>query len=133
MRGRFTGLARGWGGGNGPRAVLACPSGELHDLGLTMFGITLRHRGWRIAYLGSDTPMEELSRVMQATRSGLVVLAVTVSGSLEPHLADLTALAGLAPLVLAGAGATQQAADAVRARLLTQDPVTAAEQVGWPR
>jgi MerR family transcriptional regulator, light-induced transcriptional regulator len=84
-------------------------------------------------YLGSDTPMEELSRVMQATRSGLVVLAVTVSGSLEPHLADLTALAGLAPLVLAGAGATQQAADAVRARLLTQDPVTAAEQVGWPR
>jgi hypothetical protein len=50
MRGRFTGLARGWGGGNGPRAVLACPSGELHDLGLMMFGITLRHRGWRIAY-----------------------------------------------------------------------------------
>jgi hypothetical protein len=43
------------------------------------------------------------------------------------------ALAGLAPLVLAGAGATPQAADAVRARLLTQDPVTAAEQVGWPR
>lgn len=133
LRGRLAGLARGWGGGNGPRAVLACPSGELHDLGLMMFGITLRHRGWRIAYVGSDTPLEELARVVEATRPDLVVLAVTMPGSLEPHLADLTTLAGLTSLVLAGAGATQQMADTAGARLLTQDPVTAAEQVGWPR
>jgi len=106
---------------------------ELHDLGLMIFGITLRYRGWRIAYVGSDTPLEELTRVVEATRPDLVVLAATVPGNLEPHLADLTALARLAPLVLAGAGVTQQLADAARARLLTQDPVTAAEQVGWPR
>ena len=133
LRGRLAGLARGWGGGNGPRTVLACPSGELHDLGLMIFGIALRQRGWRIAYVGSDTPLEELTRVVEATRPELVVLAVTVPGGLEPHLADLTTLARLAPLALAGAGATQQVADAARARLLTQDPVTAAEQVGWPR
>lgn len=133
LRGRLAGLARGWGAGNGPRAVLACPSGELHDLGLMIFGITLRHRGWRIAYVGADTPLEELTRVVQATRPDLVVLTATVPGRLEPHLAELTSLAGLAPLALAGAGATQQMADAARARLLTQDPVTAAEQVGWPR
>jgi DNA-binding transcriptional MerR regulator len=133
LRGRLAGLARGWGGGDGPRAVLACPSRELHDLGLMIFGITLRYRGWRIAYVGSDTPLEELSRAVEATRPDLVVLAATVPGNLEPHLADLTALARLAPLVLAGAGVTRQLADAARAGLLTQDPVTAAEQVGWPR
>ena len=133
LRGRLAGLARGWGGGDGPRAVLACPSRELHDLGLMIFGIALRYRGWRIAYVGSDTPLAELTRVVEATRPDLVVLAATVPGNLEPHLADLTALARLAPLVLAGAGVTQQLADAARARLLTQDPVTAAEQVGWPR
>ena len=37
------------GAGRGPLAVLACPPGELHDLGLIAFGLVLRERGWRIA------------------------------------------------------------------------------------
>jgi MerR family transcriptional regulator, light-induced transcriptional regulator len=28
IRGRLAGLARGWGNGHGPRAVLACPPGS---------------------------------------------------------------------------------------------------------
>jgi DNA-binding transcriptional MerR regulator len=133
LRGRLAGLARGWGGGNGPRAVLACPPGELHDLGLMIFGIVLRQYGWRIAYLGSDTPLDELARAVEATRPELVVLAATLPGSLEPHLGQLTTLARLAPVVLAGDGATQQLADAAGATLLTQDPVTGAERLGRRR
>src|ERR1041385_2374460 len=34
LRGRLLGLARGWGSGLGPRAILACAPGEQHDLGL---------------------------------------------------------------------------------------------------
>ena len=60
IRGRLLGLARGWDGGSGPRALLACPSGELHDLGLICFGIALRGYGWRITYLGADTPQSTL-------------------------------------------------------------------------
>ena len=56
LRGRLLGLARGWGRGIGPVAVLACAPGEQHDLGLLAFGIALRARGWRIIYLGTDTP-----------------------------------------------------------------------------
>ena len=133
LRGRLAGLARGWGGGHGPRAVLACPAGERHDMGLMVFGIALRRSGWRIHYLGSDTPLDELARTVDATHPDLVVLAATLPGSLEPHVAQLTALARLAPLILAGAGATRQVADTARARLLTDDPVTATELVGWPR
>ena len=59
-RGRLLGLARRWDAGTGPRAVLACPSGELHDLGLICFGIALRGHGWRITYLGADTPQPTL-------------------------------------------------------------------------
>ena len=33
LRARLLGLARGWDRGAGPRALLACPSGERHDLG----------------------------------------------------------------------------------------------------
>ena len=45
LRGRLLGLARGWGRGAGPRALLACPEDERHDLGLIAFGLALRERG----------------------------------------------------------------------------------------
>ena len=56
IEGRLRALARGWGDGDGPRALLACPPGEQHELGLLCFGLLLRERGWRIAYLGAETP-----------------------------------------------------------------------------
>ena len=133
LRGRLAGLARGWGNGHGPHAVLACPPGELHDLALMVFGIVLNRNGWRIDYLGTNTPVEELTRTVDARRPDLVVLAATLPENLEPLAAQLTALARRAPLVLAGAGATAQIAAAVGARLLTGDPVTEAENAGWPR
>src|SRR5579859_6166967 len=133
IRGRLAGLARGWGNGHGPRAVLACPPGELHDLALMVFGIVLHGNGWRIDFLGMDTPVEELTRTVDARRPDLVVLAATLPENLEPHAAQLTALAQRAPLALAGAGATPQMAAAVGARLLSGDPVTEAEDIEWPR
>ncbi len=133
IRGRLAGLARGWGNGHGPRAVLACPPGELHDLALMVFGIVLNRNGWRIDFLGMNTPVEELTRTVDARRPDLVVLAATLPENLEPHATQLTALARHAPLALAGAGATPQIAAAVGARLLTGDPVTEAENIEWPR
>lgn len=133
IRGRLAGLARGWGNGQGPRAVLACPPGELHDLALMVFGIVLNRNGWRIDYLGMSTPVEELARTVDARRPDLVVLAATLPEILEPFAAQLTALAQRAPLALAGAGATPQIAAAVGARLLTGDPITEAGNIQWPR
>jgi len=133
IRGRLAGLARGWGNGHGPRAVLACPPGELHDLALMVFGIALNRNGWRIDYLGMNTPVEELTRTVDARHPDLVVLAATLPENLEPHAAQLTALARRSPLALAGAGATPEIAAAVGARLLTGDPVTEAENIEWPR
>ena len=133
IRGRLAGLARGWGDGSGPRAILACPPGEQHDLALMIFGVALNRHGWRIDYLGVDTPIEELTRTAAARLPDLVVLAATQPGTLEPLTAELAALAGTAPLALAGAGAAAQLAAAVGARRLDTDPVTAAETIGWPR
>ena len=41
LAGRLRGLAREWDDGLGPRAVLACPSGERHDIGLLCCGLAL--------------------------------------------------------------------------------------------
>jgi MerR family transcriptional regulator, light-induced transcriptional regulator len=133
IRGRLAGLARGWGSGHGPQALLACPPGELHDLALMMFGIVLHRNGWRIDYLGANTPVEELARAAGLSHPDLVVLAATRPETLEPLRAQLATLARHAPLALAGDGATQQIATAVGARLMPGDPVTEAERAEWPR
>ncbi len=132
IRGRLAGLARDWGNGHGPRAVLACPPGELHDLALMVFGIVLHRSGWRIDYLGMDTPLAELTRTVGARRPALVVVAATLPETLGPLAAQLTALAQRAPLALAGAGVTPEIASTVGARLMMRDPVTEAEQTSWP-
>jgi methanogenic corrinoid protein MtbC1 len=133
IRGRLAGLARGWGNGHGPRTVLACPPGELHDLALMIFGIVLNRNGWRIDYLGMSTPVEELAQTVEARHPDLVVLAAAVPEHLDALAPQLTALAERAPLALAGAGATAELAAAVGARRLTGDPVTEAENIEWPR
>ena len=133
IRGRLAGLARGWGSGHGPQALLACPPGELHDMALMVFGIVLNRTGWRIGYLGANTPVGELARAAGTSRPDLIVLAATVPENLEPLRSELASLAGRVPLALAGAGVTAQIASAVGARLMTGDPVTEAEQTRWPR
>jgi DNA-binding transcriptional MerR regulator len=128
IRGRLAGLARGWGNGDGPRAVLACPPGELHDLPLLIFGIILHRRGWRVDFLGANTPLGEVIDGARRSPPDLIVVAATTPERLTAISADLTHLAALAPLALAGAGASPTAADAAGAELLTDDPVTAAQQ-----
>jgi MerR family transcriptional regulator, light-induced transcriptional regulator len=127
IRGRLLGLARGWDAGRGPRAMLACPGGELHDLGLLCFGIVLRGHGWRITYLGADTPSATLREAADRLGPNVVVLAATTPASLEAAADGIAELAP--PLALAGRGATQQIADRLGARLLDQDPVAAADLV----
>jgi MerR family transcriptional regulator, light-induced transcriptional regulator len=129
LRGRLLGLARGWDGGAGPRAVLACPAGELHDLGLIAFGLALRDRGWRITYLGPNTPLETIVDMAATLRPAAVVFAATTAAAFDSDAAALRALAAGAPVWLAGQGATADVARAAGARLLDLDPLAAAERV----
>ena len=61
LRGRLFALARGWERGTGPAALLACAPGEQHDLPLIMFGLALRAQGWRVIFLGADTPLASIA------------------------------------------------------------------------
>lgn len=129
LRGRLLGLARGWGTGAGPLALLACPPGELHDVGLISFGLALRARGWRITYLGPDTPVETIADAADRLDPGLVVIA-----ALEPsrfrHAGDAIArLADEREVLLAGAGADAALAERLGAGILGEGPVEAATAI----
>ncbi|HZE03722.1 MAG TPA: cobalamin B12-binding domain-containing protein [Solirubrobacteraceae bacterium] len=126
---RLLALARGWDRGLGPRALLACPAGEQHVMGLVSFGIVLHQVGWRITYLGADTPPAGLADAAEMVQPRLVVLSCTMAGRLEPHAAVLRRLTGRFPVAVAGAGATSTFAAAADATHLTGDPVTAAERM----
>jgi MerR family transcriptional regulator, light-induced transcriptional regulator len=129
LRGRLLGLARGWDAGGGPRALLACPPGEQHDLALIAFGLGLRDRGWRITYLGPDTPFETLVETASSLELDAVVLAGSVAARFEGGQAALRRLSGVAPVWLAGAGATAELASAAGAQLLDVEPLAAVDRV----
>ncbi len=79
LRGRLLGLARGWGSGGAPKALLACLPGDQHDLGLICFGLALRNRGWQIAFLGPDTPLASITETARLLGPALVVLTATTA------------------------------------------------------
>ncbi len=74
LRGRLAALARGWDRGFGPRVLLACPQGELHDISLMMFGLTMHRRGWRVTFLGANTPAFTIEAAALAVRPDLMVM-----------------------------------------------------------
>jgi DNA-binding transcriptional MerR regulator len=127
IRGRLLGLARGWDRGGGPRAVLACAPGERHELGLIAFGIALRAHGWRITFLGAETPVDTLTLVVTA----LVPDAAVLVALDRARLGDLEALrpvGQVTALWLAG-DVDDDLAGAIGARALETDPVGAATVV----
>lgn len=126
IAGRLRGLARGWGQGVGPRAVLACPPGELHELGLLSFGLALRERGWRITYLGADTPLREITAALDELAPSIIVLAAMTPQRFLGSADELTALAARARVGLAGAGASGPLADRLGAELLAGELVDVA-------
>jgi len=102
LRGRLLGIARGWGRGLGPLAVLACLPGEQHELGLIAFGLALHELGWRIVYLGADAPVETVAEVGSASDPSLVVLSTVDPDLVERSLPALRELAKDQRLALGG-------------------------------
>jgi methanogenic corrinoid protein MtbC1 len=129
IRERLLALARDWDRGRGPRAVLACPSGERHDIGLICFGIVLARNGWRITFLGSDTPIDALAGAVSALDPDLVVMAATLEEWFVSMTSQLRALAAECVVVIAGSGATARVARATGATVLQAGPVEAALQI----
>ena len=126
LHARFLALARGWDRGLGPRALLACAPGEQHTLPLIAFGIALHSLGWRVVYLGADTPVPMVADTADRTEPELVVVAAAMTERLAPHVDTLRQLSRRWPLAIAGAGAGAALADDAGAAHLEADPVTAA-------
>ncbi len=126
---RLLALARGWEAGRGPLALLACPSGERHTLGLVCFGLVLADRGWRIAYLGADTPVDQIVEMSESLSPTTVVLCARDSRHVTDSAESIAALATHHHTIIAGGGASREQAARLGAHLADGDPVLTAEQL----
>jgi len=126
LRGRLLGLARGWSRGVGPLALLACAPGEQHDLGLIAFGLALRTRGWRIVYLGPDTPLESVAEAARSSEPAFVIVSSVNPRSFRRRSDEVVKLARETRLCLGGAGAAAADVDSDVLRL-TGGPVDEAD------
>jgi DNA-binding transcriptional MerR regulator len=132
IRGRLLALSRGWDRGLGPRAVLASAEGDQHDLPVLLFGVVLRTHGWRITFLGANTPVASLAETVRAIGPDVVVVAGTVRGVFDPLVEQLREVASDAPLYLAGAAADDDLARRADAMHLDGDLVEATSSVRQP-
>src|SRR3954469_10002289 len=127
LHARLLAMARGWDRGLGARVLLACAPGEQHTLGLIAFGVAMHALGWRVVYLGADTPMEMVTQAAAATRPDLVVLYAAMSERLEPHRDALIRLGAEWRCAVAGEGASSALAARAGVRHLPDDPISTAE------
>jgi DNA-binding transcriptional MerR regulator len=123
---RLHALAHQWDRGDGPRALLACPAGERHVVGLLACALVLRSRGWRVSYLGADTPVEALADAAAVVAPDVLVLAILRPQVLERTLAGLEPLVGRTRIAAGGAGTSAAALAGTGVEHLPGDPVEAA-------
>jgi hypothetical protein len=100
---------------------------------LRVFGLGLRDRGWRVTFLGPDTPLDTLGDAATTLQPDAVVLAATTPEGFDAGRAALRRLARAVPVWAAGAGASPDMAKATGVQLLDLDPLDAAEHVTTSR
>jgi DNA-binding transcriptional MerR regulator len=126
---RLLALGERWHEASGPLALVGCGPGEQHTLGAIAFALALHARGWRIAYLGADTPPAAFAAAGRALLPALVAVCATRPATLTGARDELAQLAGELPLVLAGPGATDELTRSIGAGRLAGDPIAAAATI----
>lgn len=129
VRRRLSAFTLAWGTGHGRLAVVACPPRESHDIGPFCFSVLLARSGWRVRFLGADTPIRSIGQAARAGEADIIVVATTRSDRVATQVDALRDLATIAPLYLGGRGADEHVALACDGVALPQRMSSAVEQL----
>lgn len=92
----------------GPRLLVACPEGELHEIGAQAVAYLAASRGCHVYYLGPNLPTAALTAICERVKPDLVLLSLTGVRSDEEGrrlLQELEALSVQWPTAMGGQGA----------------------------
>jgi MerR family transcriptional regulator, light-induced transcriptional regulator len=104
VRSRLGHLLGDSGGGVRGTAVLLCAPGERHELGLMCAAIALRRDGWKVVYLGADTPLGDAIALARRLPARLLGLSIALREHAE--LLERKAFPAGIALVVGGAGSS---------------------------
>ena len=77
----------------GRRILVACFSGDHHEVGLLLFGLAAHQAGWQPVLLGADMPLDDLSSTADRAHCEAIVLSGVIAPAtivIEEDLARLT-------------------------------------------
>jgi len=85
------------------RILIVCPPGEQHTFPPLLLTLFLRRRGWHVAYLGANVPLQDLERAFTGSGADLVIAPVQTlpSAAHLPAIAELLETQGI-PLAYGG-------------------------------
>jgi methylmalonyl-CoA mutase cobalamin-binding domain/chain len=90
--------------------VVATPAGQIHEFGALVVAATAAAEGWRVTYLGTDLPAEDISEAAIRTRARAVALSVVFPAGDAALVDELRRLRTVLPkdvtLVVGGAVAS---------------------------
>lgn len=92
MATKLRGLVDSTSSGAAGIAVLACIPGELHEIGLLCLAALLQNDGWRVLYLGQDTPLPDAFELASEERARVLAVSATMAGPVQTAAGDLTTL-----------------------------------------
>jgi len=75
---------------NGLTAMCACLEGEQHEIGLRSLAFALETEGFKVTFIGSNTPYEDLLAAIRKARPSLVCVSFT-SSKPDPELLKMFA------------------------------------------
>ena len=63
---------------SGPKVVIACPPGEMHEVGAQLAAYVCRAQGCRVHFLGPDVPVDSIVSLSRDIGADLVLLSVVM-------------------------------------------------------
>lgn len=87
-----------------PKVIAVCGPSERHELGLLIFTLYLRRKGFEVIYLGTGIPTEDLKLVVNEVAAKFLFLSCTISQNLTETLAVIRDLEQFLPTLNIGIG-----------------------------
>jgi methanogenic corrinoid protein MtbC1 len=79
--------------------VFSTPQGERHEFGILIGALIAATRGWRVVYLGTDLPAQEIVRTVKLVKARVLVMSIVIeqSGQNGQTGEELLSIAGHLP------------------------------------
>lgn len=87
-----------------PKVVAVCGPHESHELGLLIFTLFLRRKGYEVIYLGTGIPTSDLELVIKEVDADIFVTSCTMDHNLKAALTVIDQLRNQFPSLIIGLG-----------------------------